>query len=659
MENLSQEIKKPELLAPAGTWETFTAVIDAGADAVYLGGKRFNMRMHRSNFNFDDEALEKATAYARTRGVKLYVTVNNLLSDEELPETRRFLAWLDGIGTDGIIIQDLGLLKVLEELPHRFAVHASVMMNVSNLDTIRFLLDRGVSRVVTSREMTLETIVAYRKETAMEFEYFIHGDMCYSQSGQCLYSGLLFGQSSNRGRCLKPCRWPWLVPGAEAPSHPFAVKDMSLLTHVRDLVRSGVDSFKIEGRMREPEYLSSIVRAYRDEIDRFLDDPAGYAADEETVERLHASRVREWGTAFAFGRADADYVDPRGVREPRQFSKAQKEKVLGEEEIRQVRSGLEAALGGESGPFRGPLLLSVTAPTPEHAQLALEAGADRVIAGGETYRPKRPWRFRELFDLRLQAGTFAKAGRKAEVLVRTPSVLLEREMGDFESFLDLWARNARGEDEGLLLMTGNLGPIACARRKKLPVRFFGDFSFNLYNHETAEFLAAAGLESCAVSPEAGCREVVSLGRTSPLPLEILVQGGLRGLVSDVPLRSGADSRGRRGFVLIDEAEVRHRVEIDQYDRVHLFLGNHVVLLPFLRELAAAGIGIFRIDGSLYEPKSLQRLTELYRAALDEIAAVGPGAAAAKAGSGEDLLRDVLAVMTEPAGAGALLQEAMA
>lgn len=203
--------KSVELLAPAGSWEALEAACENGADAVYLGGKRFNMRMHRKEANFDDDALRRAVAFAHAHGAKLYVTVNNLLSDAELPELRDYLGFLQEIGPDALIVQDLAVLQLARETGFRVPLHASVMMNVHNEHAVRKLQSYGVSRVVLSREMTLAQLALLKERTGVEMEYFMHGDMCIAESGQCYHSGVLFGQSSNRGRCLKPCRWPYAL----------------------------------------------------------------------------------------------------------------------------------------------------------------------------------------------------------------------------------------------------------------------------------------------------------------------------------------------------------------------------------------------------------------------------------------------------------------
>ena len=207
-----------ELLAPVGKWDVLEAVIAAGADAVYLGGKKYNMRLHRKDFNFTDEELRSVVGYAHERSVKVYVTVNNLLTNAEIDDLGGYLQFLEEIATDGIIAQDLGVVQLARELGLRVPLHASVMMNAHNLEGLQLLKDLGIRRVILGREVTLADIKLWHSQTDLELEYFAHGDMCFSQSSQCYLCGMLFGESSNRGRCLKPCRWPFELIDRETGS---------------------------------------------------------------------------------------------------------------------------------------------------------------------------------------------------------------------------------------------------------------------------------------------------------------------------------------------------------------------------------------------------------------------------------------------------------
>ena len=309
--------KSVELLAPAGNWEALEAAVEAGADAVYLGGKSFNMRLHRQDMNFDNAALARAVEYARAHEVRLYITINNLISEDELAPLREYLLYLNEIQPNAILVQDFAVIDLVQELGIHIPLHASVMMNVHNEAAMRLLKQYGVTRIVASREMTLAELALLRQMTGLEIEYFVHGDMCIAESGQCIHSGVLFGQSGNRGRCLKPCRWPYeLVDDATgesfdaetAGSYKLALKDMCLYRNLPELIQSGVCSFKIEGRMRPAEFVRRIVSTYRRAIDAYLADPAGYQVNEPDWQELYAKRARDFTTSFALGQPGADAI---------------------------------------------------------------------------------------------------------------------------------------------------------------------------------------------------------------------------------------------------------------------------------------------------------------------------------------------------------------
>ena len=268
--------KSVELLSPAGTWDALVAGVESGADAVYLGGKHFNMRMHEGDFNFDDEMLKEAIAYAHAHDVRLYITLNNLISDEEIPALREYLAYLSEIKPDALLVQDFAVLELVHEMGIDIPIHTSVMMNTHNEHAIEKLKEYGITRIVVGREMTLSELSLFRERTGIEVEYFMHGDMCISESGQCIHSGVVFGQSGNRGRCLKPCRWAYSLIDEKTGevldkdsdgAYKLALKDMCMYRSIPQLIQAGVFSFKIEGRMRPAPFIRRIVSTYRKAID--------------------------------------------------------------------------------------------------------------------------------------------------------------------------------------------------------------------------------------------------------------------------------------------------------------------------------------------------------------------------------------------------------
>ncbi|MDO9098359.1 MAG: peptidase U32 family protein, partial [Candidatus Methanoperedens sp.] len=219
---------KPELLAPVGSKEALIAAIDNGADAVYFGGKLFSARQYASNFT--KEELEWAIDYAHVRGVKAYVTVNTLIKDSELEEACEYLQFLCNAGADAVIVQDLGVLRLLREQLPELPVHASTQMTIHNVEGVKFLQEMGVKRVVLARELSLEEIIKIKAETNIEIETFIHGALCFSYSGQCLLSSMIGGRSGNRGHCAQPCRKKYGMNGIEG--YLLSSKDLNMSEHI-------------------------------------------------------------------------------------------------------------------------------------------------------------------------------------------------------------------------------------------------------------------------------------------------------------------------------------------------------------------------------------------------------------------------------------------
>ena len=250
---------KVELLAPAGDFSCFMAAVNAGADAVYLGGEKFGARAYANNFTTQEiiEALRIAHLFQK----KVYVTVNTLVKDRELKELIPFMEPLVEAKLDGVIVQDLGVLISLREAFPNLELHASTQMTITGKYGARFLKKLGATRIVPARELSLEEIRHIKEDTGLEIETFIHGAMCYAYSGQCLFSSLLGGRSGNRGRCAGPCRLPYEVKGKTM--YPLSLKDMYTLSMVPELMDAGIDSFKIEGRMKSPEYVAGVTSMYR------------------------------------------------------------------------------------------------------------------------------------------------------------------------------------------------------------------------------------------------------------------------------------------------------------------------------------------------------------------------------------------------------------
>ena len=285
-----------ELLAPAGNLEIFKGVIESGADAVYVGGSMFGARAYANNFT--EEELLEAIDFAHLRGVKVYLTVNTLIKNSELSKLYDYLLVYYKRGLDAVIVQDIGVVKAIHEYFPSMEIHTSTQMTVTGADGVRFLSQFGVTRVVMAREVSLAEMKRIHEETGMELEAFVHGALCYSYSGQCLFSSILGGRSGNRGRCAQPCRLPYTVEGKK-DEYILSLKDMCGIKALDKLHDAGVYSLKIEGRMKQLEYACGVVKYYRTYID-----------SKKPVSDADYERIKALGNRCGF--TDRYYFDHNG-----------------------------------------------------------------------------------------------------------------------------------------------------------------------------------------------------------------------------------------------------------------------------------------------------------------------------------------------------------
>ncbi|MGN0354969.1 MAG: U32 family peptidase [Muricoprocola sp.] len=256
-----------ELLAPAGSYESMKAAYAAGADAVYIGGSRFGARAYADNPDTDE--LLDAIAYAHLRNKKIYLTVNTLMKQQELTDFVRYIEPYYEAGVDALIVQDMGAMKIIQECFPDIDIHASTQMTITGVRGASLLKKLGASRVVTARELSLQEIREIKNQVDIEMESFVHGALCFCYSGQCLFSSMIGGRSGNRGRCAQPCRLPYQLGEEKNQSYLMSPKDMCTLSLIPDLIENGVYSFKIEGRMKRPEYTAGVTKVYRKYIDLY------------------------------------------------------------------------------------------------------------------------------------------------------------------------------------------------------------------------------------------------------------------------------------------------------------------------------------------------------------------------------------------------------
>ncbi len=323
-------MKKPELLAPGGSLEKLKIAIDYGADAVYVGGEAFSLRVAAENFSVDD--MKEGLKYAHDRGKKVYLTANILPHNEDICKFEKFIEEIRPLGFDAVLIADIGMFDMIRELAPEIPVHISTQANNVNYRSAIAWYKMGAKRVVLARELSFDEIREIREKIPedMEIEAFVHGAMCVSYSGRCLLSNYMTHRDANRGACAHPCRWNYSLveqtrPGEymdvyenERGTFIFNSKDLCMIKYIPELVKSGISSFKIEGRVKTSYYVATIVKAYREEIDRYFSDPENYTFDEAQYQELCKVSHRPYSTGFYLGKPTDEqqvYTDSSYIRD--------------------------------------------------------------------------------------------------------------------------------------------------------------------------------------------------------------------------------------------------------------------------------------------------------------------------------------------------------
>ena len=311
-------MRKLELLIPAGSLDVLKTAVIYGADAVYIGGEAFGLRAKAKNFTKED--MKEGIAFAHERGVKVYVTANILAHNEDLPGVEAYFEEMKEVHPDALIISDPGVFAIARKILPDMELHVSTQANNTNYGTFLFWYNQGAKRVVTARELSLKEIKEIRDKIPedMEIESFIHGAMCISYSGRCLLSNYFVGRDANQGACTHPCRWKYSVveetrPGEYMPvyenergTYIFNSKDLCMIEHIPEMIEAGIDSFKIEGRMKTALYVATVARTYRKAIDDYLESPEKYRANMEWYKaEIGKCTYREFTTGFYFNKPDS------------------------------------------------------------------------------------------------------------------------------------------------------------------------------------------------------------------------------------------------------------------------------------------------------------------------------------------------------------------
>lgn len=309
-------IEKPELLAPAGDLEKLKIAVEYGADAVYFGGEMFSLRAGAGNLSIDE--ITEGVNFAHDRGVRTYLTINIFAHNDDIEPLRRYIEKIKNIGIDAYIVSDPGVFTLIKELIPDAEIHLSTQANMTNYQTAMFWYNMGVRRIVLARELSFREISELKAKCPpdLEFEAFIHGAMCISYSGRCLLSNFMINRDANHGECAHPCRWKYALVEEQRPGQYYPIeedergsyilnsKDLCMIEYVPELIKSGISSLKIEGRMKSSFYVAHIVSAYRKAIDSYCENPEGYEFKQEWMDELKKVSHRKFTTGFYFDKPD-------------------------------------------------------------------------------------------------------------------------------------------------------------------------------------------------------------------------------------------------------------------------------------------------------------------------------------------------------------------
>lgn len=325
---MKDKINKVELLAPAGSYEKMVTAFHFGADAVYLAGKQYGLRAFADNFSIEE--MQQAVEYAHSKGKKVYVTLNIFANNSDFEQLQQYLKQLENIKVDAVLVSDVGMFDFVRT-HSKLNIHISTQANTTNKYAVDFWIKQGAERVVLAREVALEQIKEIKEYVPKaNIECFVHGAMCISYSGRCLMSNYMTQRDSNRGECVQACRWKWQIKEYsrtdddampvyedERGTYIFNSKDLNMLPHIDKLISAGVDSLKIEGRMKSPFYVATVVNAYRRAIDSYYQQPNKYIVDEQLLNELNKASHRSYTTGF--------YLDENQQRQYYKSSRAVEE----------------------------------------------------------------------------------------------------------------------------------------------------------------------------------------------------------------------------------------------------------------------------------------------------------------------------------------------
>lgn len=603
--------EKLELLAPAGKWDVLESVSAAGADAVYLGGKKFNMRVLRPDFNFSEQELIQATEFLHQDHKKIYIALNNLYYEYELNELREYLLFLNSIKVDALIIQDLAIAELCRELDIHIPLHGSVQMGAGNLETVKFLEDKGFKRVILSKNLSLEEIAQIHHGSNLSIEFFAHGDLCVSHTGQCYMSQLIFGRSGNRGSCKKPCRWRYQLQSPEgmaanSSKYYLANNDLCVLPYLGELVQAGVTSFKIEGRMRNADFLFNLIGQYRQALDRLRQNPADYRPLPAELDQLEAMRVRDYTPGHLFGRPGLESIGVDGAREPLfntapiKISALKADDYTNYEEINLIDNSPE---------------LTVKVAHQNALQSVCELGVDNIILPLDANRQDgSKWLPRQME----QAISTARAN-KVKVYLETPRIVIGQEI----ELVQQYGRSSLDQLDGIIV--NDYGSMRLLHNLLPEKALWAGPGLNITNTPAVRELQQSGIKRVVAPLELELSNLRPMVRDE-MEMQVIVHGPLCGMVTDLCIPGLGENKDevcagyctRGEFALLDEYGQKFRVRTDMRCRNYLFYPLELCLLTQIPVLTAMGIKAFTIEGQYYQNDLLEAVVSIYRDALSNL-----------------------------------------
>lgn len=566
-------MRVPELLAPVGNYGSLEAALEGGADAIYLGSKELNMRVKRPHYNFALEELAEIIPSVKKKGIRVYFTLNSLVHQEQLKKTSQILNFLQEQQVDGVIVQDLGVVQLATSLTPKLPLHASTQMNIHNSLGAKVLEKLGMKRVVLARELNLQEIEQLRQQTSLELEFFVFGSRCISYSGQCYLSSALGGGGGNQGLCSKPCRVPYTFNETGNNDYYLSPKDTSLLAFIPQLIRSGISSFKVEGRMEDKVFLREIIRLFRQAIDSYCQEGKTIAADKPDLT-----------TGYLTGRPGKDYFQLRKNRG--KITIPVKNPAVN---YYLENSGITKNINSES---------SLAVWVKDLAGLEAAQAAQIFYLGGEHLRS---WGTRPTYWPK--HGKFLQSLRQKgkKIYLALPNIAKEGELAVWQVVLQ---RLEQSQWDGLLV--SSLGSLALARQEtELPLCL--DQNFNIFNTNSLELLSSYGVERFCLHPEGEYSWLTNQSRLS----EAIIWGIYPGMILEsCLLEAFLSCNGKcpqnRVNLKLDNGRIL-RVETDLSCRNHVFLRKKLNLVGQIPKLQQMGVQVFRIDGRWLKPKSIRNL----------------------------------------------------